>query len=69
MLPVHMRTEQLEWNNMYNISKDNASDYMIHVSSQFEKNYLISMLPGIPRRLLLHREFIFLALNMINIPV
>ena len=67
MLPVHMRTEQLECNNMYNISKDNASDYMI--SSQFEKNYLISMLPGIPRRLLLHREFIFLALNMINIPV
>ena len=35
ILPVHMRTEQLKLNHMYEISKGNAPDYM---TSKFEKS-------------------------------
>ena len=34
MLAVHMRTEQLKLNHMYEISKGNAPDY---ITSEFEK--------------------------------
>ena len=53
-----MRTEQLKLNHMYEISNGTAPNYM---TSMFEKNQIILMIPGIVCRCLLYQELISLA--------